>query len=189
VIRQMGVSSMATLFMCFQIPNMRNLLHLKALGIFALISGWFFLLLVSQILSLCAYSLTAPYPERRRAGNIVMYGLIGLIALALIVYLAANGGQMKAVIDFFGLSAVSFFPVVGWINAYIFGLINGDIVSAVLFPGAVHCFSSKNEFRLLRGCSADDRNAVQYAAGSQRGKSRCKEYESPRPDREKRSDG
>ncbi len=133
VIRQMGVSSMATLFMCFQIPNMRNLLHLKALGIFALISGWFFLLLVSQILSLCTYSLTAPYPKRRRAGNIVMYGLIGLIAMALIVYLAANGGQMKAVIDFFGLSAVSFFPVVGWMNAYIFGLINGDIVSAVLF--------------------------------------------------------
>lgn len=133
VVRQMGVSLMATLFMCFQIPNMRNMLHLDALGIFAVISGWFILLVVAQILALCAYSLTAPYPIRRKVGNFVLYGLIGLIGIGLIGYLGIRGGDMKAVIDYFSLPAVDFFPVIGWINAYIFGLMNGETVNALLY--------------------------------------------------------
>jgi len=133
VVRQMGVSLMATLFLCFQIPNMRNFLHLSGLGIFAVISGWFLMLLVAQILSLCTYSLTAPYPFRRRVGNIILYGWIGLIAIGMVGYLLARGGNMNALIDFFGLPVVDFYPVIGWINAYIFGLMDGEIVKAILF--------------------------------------------------------
>jgi hypothetical protein len=133
VIRQMGVSLMATLFMCFQIPNMRNFLHLNGVGIFAVISGWFLMLLVSQILALCIYSLTAPYPFRRKVGNILLYGYFGLVGVGLIIYLLVNGGNIQSIPAFFALPVVDFFPVIGWINAYIFGLMNGETGWAILF--------------------------------------------------------
>ena len=133
VIKQMGVSAMATLFMCFQIPNMRNLLHLNGLGIFAVTSAWFYILVCAQVVSLCTYSLTAPYPKRRRIGNYVMYGLIAAVVLGLGAYLLSRGGEMQSVIDYFGLPFIDFIPLVGWVNAYMMGLIGGETGSALMF--------------------------------------------------------
>jgi hypothetical protein len=133
VIRQMGISAMATLFMVFQIPNMRNLLHLDGLGIFAVTSSWFIVLVCAQIISLCIYSLTAPYPSRRRLGNYLMYGLIAAVVLGLALYLILKGGDMQAVLDYFGLPIMDYVPLVGWINAYMMGLILGDTGKALLF--------------------------------------------------------
>jgi len=133
VIKQMGVSAMATLFMCFQIPNMRNLLHLEGTGIFAVTSAWFSILVCAQVVSLCTYSLTAPYPKRRRIGNYIMYGLIAALVLGLGVYLLYRGGEMQAVIDYFGLPFMDYVPFVGWINAYMMGLIGGETGRALMF--------------------------------------------------------
>lgn len=133
VIRQMGISAMATLFMVFQIPNMRNLLHLDGLGIFAVTSSWFILLVCAQVVSLCVYSLTAPYPKRRRIGNYMMYGLIAVLVLGLVIYLLTKGGDMQAVLDYFGLPVIDYVPLVGWINAYMMGLISGETGKALLF--------------------------------------------------------
>jgi len=133
VIKQMGVSAMATLFMCFQIPNMRNLLHLNGTGIFAVTSAWFIILVCAQVVSLCTYSLTAPYPMRRRIGNYVMYGLIAALVLGLGVYLLSRGGEMQAVIDYFGLPFMDYIPFVGWINTYMMGLIGGETGRALMF--------------------------------------------------------
>ena len=133
VVRQMGMSALATLFMLFQIPNMRNLLHLSGTGIFAVTSGWFILLVCAQIVSLCTYSLTAPYPQRRRIGNYAMYGLIAAMVAGLGGYLLSRGGDMQAVLDYFGLPIIDYVPLVGWINAYVMGLIAGDTGKALLF--------------------------------------------------------
>ena len=133
VIRQMGISAMTSIFMLFQIPNMRNLLHLDGTGIFAVITGWFFMLICAQVVSLCVYSLTAPYPNRRRLGNYILYGLIGIVVLGLVGYLLSRGGDMMAVLDYFGLPVMDYVPMVGWINAYMMGLISGNTLKAVLF--------------------------------------------------------
>lgn len=133
VIKQMGVSAMATLFMCFQIPNMRNLLHLNGTGIFAVTSAWFIILVCAQVVSLCTYSLTAPYPKRRRIGNYVMYGLIAAVVLGLGAYLLSRGGEMQAVIDYFGLPVMDYIPLVGWINTYMMGLIGGETARPLMF--------------------------------------------------------
>ena len=133
VVRQMGISAMATFFMLFQIPNMRNLLHLNAVGIFAVISAWFAVLVCAQVLSLCIYSLTAPYPKRRRIGNYVMYAVIGAVVLGLIGFLLSKGGDYQAVPDYFELPVIDFVPLVGWINAYMTGLITGETGKALLF--------------------------------------------------------
>lgn len=133
VIKQMGVSAMATLFMCFQIPNMRNLLHLNGTGIFAVTRAWFIILVCAQVVSLCTYSLTAPYPKRRRIGNYVMYGLIAAVVLGLGAYLLSRGGEMQAVIDYFGLPVMDYIPLVGWINTYMMGLIGGETARPLMF--------------------------------------------------------
>lgn len=133
VVRQMGMSAMATLFMCFQVPNMRSLLHLDGTGIFAVISGWFIMLVCAQVVSLCTYSLTAPHPKRRRIGNYLMYGLIVLVTAGLAVYLLTRGGDMQAVPEYFDLPVIDFVPLAGWINAYVMGMITGETDTALLF--------------------------------------------------------
>lgn len=133
VVRQMGISAMASIFMVFQVPNMRNMLHLNATGIFAVISGWFIIMVCSQVVSLCTYSLTAPYPRRRQIGNYVLYGIIGVVVLGLVGFLLSRGGDMKAVLDYFSLPIIDFVPLAGWINAYMMGLIEGDTLKAILF--------------------------------------------------------
>ena len=133
VVRQMGISAMATIFMFFQVPNMRNMLHLDATGIFAVISGWFIIMVCSQVVSLCIYSLTAPYPMRRKIGNYVLYGIIGVVVLGLVGYLLSRGGDMQAVLDYFSLPVIDYVPLVGWINAYMMGLIAGDTLKAIVF--------------------------------------------------------
>ena len=133
VVRQMGVSAMATLFLCFQIPNMRNFLHLNGLGIFAVTSGWFIILLCAQVFSLCTYSLTAPYPRRRRMGKYLLYGMIVIVVFGLAAYLLSRDGDIQAILDYFGLPVIDFVPLVGWINAYMMGLITGETEKALLF--------------------------------------------------------
>lgn len=133
VVKQMGMSAMATVFMFFQISNMKNLLHLNGTGIFAVISAWFIILVCAQVVSLCTYSLTAPYPNRRRAGNYVLYGLIAALVLGLVAYLLSRGGEMNAVLEYFGLPFIDYVPLVGWINAYMMGMISGEIGKALLF--------------------------------------------------------
>lgn len=133
VIRQMGMSLLATLFLCFQIPNMRNLLHLDGKGIFAVISGWFIVLVCSQVISLSIYSLTAPHPKRRKTGNYLLYGITGAFVLGMIAFLAYKGGDMHAVLDYFAMPFVNYVPIVGWILAYVTGIITGDYLTALLF--------------------------------------------------------
>ena len=72
MIRQLGLSLLMTLFMCFQIPNLINFFGLDAMGIFAVLSGWFFLVMSVQASTLCIYSLTAPVPSRRSVGKYIL---------------------------------------------------------------------------------------------------------------------
>jgi len=112
---------------------MRNMLHLTGTGVFAVISGWFIIMLSSQVVSLCTYSLTAPHPMRRKIGNYVVYGLITVVIGGLGAYLLSRGGEVESVLDYFGLPLIDFVPLVGWVNAYMMGIITGDPGKSLMF--------------------------------------------------------
>ncbi len=133
IIRQMGMSALATLFMCFQIPNMVNFFGLTPTGIIAVLSGWFMLMLSVQSSTLCVYSLTAPYPSRRKAGKYILNGLMIVLVASLFIYFLYRNAELEAFLTFFQLPAVDFFPYVGWLSAYVKYMISGDFVRAFLF--------------------------------------------------------
>jgi hypothetical protein len=133
IFRQMGMSALTTLFMCFQIPNMINFFGLTATGVFAVLTGWFFLVFSVQASTLCIYSLTAPYPDRRKAGKYILNGLMAVLIVALFVYFLNGNAKIEAVFSFFQLPAVDFFPYVGWLSAYIKYMVSGEYIRALLF--------------------------------------------------------
>lgn len=133
IVRQMGTSALATLFMCFQIPNLVNFFGLSPRGIFAVLTGWFILMLSVQSSTLCIYSLTAPYPNRRRAGKYILNGLLIVLVAALFVYFLYHNAKLEALYSFFQLPVIDFFPYVGWLSAYIKYSISGDYLRALLF--------------------------------------------------------
>lgn len=126
IVGQMGTSLLATLFLLFQVANMRNLLFLDTKGIMALILGWFLTLVITQIVSLSVYSLTAPHPKRRKAGKYILYGLMGLLIGGLLIYVILKGGKPESVLDYFALPFMDYFPLIGWIDGFVTGMIVGD---------------------------------------------------------------
>lgn len=154
VIRQMGTSALATFFLLFQIPNMRNLLQLDGRGIFAVLSGWFVLLACMQIVSLCVYSLTAPHQKRRKTGNAVLYGFVAAFVAGLLMYLAVNRGEISAALGYFGLPFVQFVPFAGWMTAYVTGIAEGEYLTAMLFLLATVLFPAMG-LLLVRRTDAD----------------------------------
>ena len=132
MIRQLGLSLLMTLFMCFQIPNLINFFGLDAMGIFAMLSGWFFLVMSVQASTLCIYSLTAPVPSRRSVGKYILYGLAVVLGLGFIAFLALQKGDYTKIPEFFQLPIVGFFPFAGWLMGYVRYLIEGNVLLALL---------------------------------------------------------
>jgi|GEM_PF-409700 len=132
MIRQLGLSLLMTMFMCFQIPNLINFFGLDAMGIFAVLSGWFFLVMSVQASTLCIYSLTAPVPYRRSAGKYILYGLAVVLGLGFIAFLALQKGDYTKIPEFFQLPVVGLFPFAGWLMGYVRNLIDGNVFLALL---------------------------------------------------------
>lgn len=135
IVGQMGTSLLATLFLLFQVANMRNLLFLDTRGIIALVLGWFLTLVITQIVSLSVYSLTAPHPNRRKAGKYVLYGLMGILGAGLLGYVIMQGGKPESILDFFGLPFMDYFPLIGWIDGFVTGMIVGDYLKMFICLG------------------------------------------------------
>lgn len=142
IIRQMGTSALATLFLFFQIPNLRNFFGLDASGIAGVLLAWFLLLVSLQAISLSVYSLTAPHPARRKIGKYILYGIIAIVAVAFFAHLLLTGADLSRITAFFDSPLLNFVPLAGWMTAFATGIASGDIPTALLFLCLTLFFSS-----------------------------------------------
>ncbi len=133
IIRQMGTSALATLFLLYQGQNMRNLLGFGTFEIFIVLFAWFLMAFSSQIIALGLYSFTAAHPSRRRVGRIILRGFVLLLILGGIISLLRNGGNVDGLWSYFNWPGLDFFPLIGWINGFIGGMISRDWLRGFFF--------------------------------------------------------
>ena len=95
------------------------------------------LLIVIQLLSLLVYSYSNGDPKRKNTVRAVLYVYLGLMVLTALAVFQKNGGGIAGNFTRQSLRrTLEYFPVIGWTQGAVFGVINGDMRAAVDLHGA-----------------------------------------------------
>jgi hypothetical protein len=134
IIKQMGRSIVVSVFMLFQIANLRANFTLSIFKSVYVIIIYMMLVFISQMVSLVIYSFTNGNQRRKSAVKYTAMILL-LIVIAYIVYGMINRGT--EVIQEFFIFAV---PVSGWLLGMLVGVLSSNFVLLAISTGVIITF-------------------------------------------------
>lgn len=127
LIKQTGATLLGFVFLLFYSGMLMENFKVGPSGAVALIIFSVVLLLVIQFISLLIYSYSNGDANRKNRVRAVLYVYFGLMALTALAVLQKNGGGTQAVLAAIASPYLEYFPVIGWTQGAVFGIINGNM--------------------------------------------------------------
>jgi len=132
LIQQLGTSILVGLFIIFQYGWLSLTYGVTVPFLLLILLGYSVCLLCGQVTSMVIYSFTSGSDKNKR---IAKYGILALCAAAAgyIVYsgLSSKAGMLDGIVTAANSSAISLFPVAGWLKSAIIGAQSGQITYLV----------------------------------------------------------
>ena len=135
---QLGTAILASLYICFQIPNLMNNVGLDLRGALGLVLAWCLTIVTGRLLQLLFYTLCSARPGMRNTLRRAVYGLLLLLAASFVLYRRNSGeGILAAAVSFFNAPVTRYIPFWGWVKGFAGFAVSGDRTGALLCLGAV----------------------------------------------------
>lgn len=135
LIFQMAATIVGSVYLVFQIPNLRNL-GLGWMAIAAIFVAWIFLLLYQKLVSVLSYTLTATH-ERLRSYVYPFIGVIAALVLGIIgiSYLNHDRDIAATLLGTFGAKSARWIPLIGWYKGMIMAAVEKDLSGCLVYMG------------------------------------------------------
>lgn len=135
LIFQMAATIVGSVYLVFQIPNLRNL-GLGWMAITAIFVAWIFLLLYQKLVSVLSYTLTATH-ERLRSYVYPFIGVILALVLGIIGISYLNNGRdiVSTLLGTFGAKSTRWIPLIGWYKGMIMAAVENDLSGCLVYMG------------------------------------------------------
>ena len=135
LIFQMAETIVGSVYLVFQIPNLRNL-GLGWMAITAIFVAWIFLLLYQKLVSVLSYTLTATH-ERLRSYVYPFIGVILALVLGIIGISYLNNGRdiVATLLGTFGAKSARWIPLIGWYKGMIMAAVENDLSGCLGYMG------------------------------------------------------
>ncbi len=133
LLKQMGITVLAGIFILFQLPNLRNFFGLGVDAMVYIFIGYVLMLFLGNLFCIWLYAAVNQSPSRKRMVKIILMAL----AAAVLIWFGVEAtvtkdiyGSMIKVFDSFALTCI---PIMGWIKGFIMAAITGSWVEAVIW--------------------------------------------------------
>lgn len=130
---QMGIAVASSIYLLFQIPNLRNA-GLSVTTCLAIFLSYAFILYLSRLTAVFTYTVTATHEKFRKYIRPFVIGIIIILLVAFYCYTSVNGlGYFDSALKLFSNSSLDFIPIIGWISGLIFAVHNKNIILFSVF--------------------------------------------------------
>ncbi len=133
LVKQTGTTLLSFIFLLFCSGVLMENFRIGVSGVVALVVYSVAMLIVIQILSLLVYNFSNGDPKRKSAVRAVLYTFLGLMALTALAVFQKSGGGTQALYEAISSPYLEFFPIVGWAQGAVFGVIDGSVRTAAVY--------------------------------------------------------
>lgn len=133
LVSTIGKAILASLFIFYQIPNLRNMFGYGFKEIFALFFIYSIMTIFNQILSIGVYVFSNGKQNRKKVVQLLLYGFIGILIIGLIFIIQKE--QVNLLEGLFLLVDSKWFgymPVVGWVVMFFKGILTGSLINVII---------------------------------------------------------
>lgn len=137
LIKQMGATMLTTVFIFFQIPNLKMNFDMNNWTIVNLFIVYALVVFFSQLISMAVYIYSNGNESRKKLVKCIMYGALAALAVWVFIEYKSEGKVFEALFNVIDSAAFGFVPIIGWATMFIKAGVEVDImmyiVSIVLF--------------------------------------------------------
>lgn len=130
-----GKSMLASLFIFYQIPNLKNMFGFGFKEILALFFIYTVMVIFNQILSIAIYIFSHGNQNRKNLVRLI-YGFVGFVAVATYkIFQNEQVSILEAVCLLVDSEWFGYLPAIGWVTMFFKGIISGSLVSVIISLG------------------------------------------------------
>lgn len=134
VICSLGMMVFVGFYMIFQVPNLVMNVGMSLGGAFSLILAYMLVMMFAMLFQVTFYTVFSKVDVLRKNMYTIIAGLYGLIVVGLIVYMKVTGQNfVNAALHYFTGSKTFWVPFWGWLRAFCFYAVDGQMLKAYLF--------------------------------------------------------
>ena len=133
LLKQMGVTILASVFIVFQLPNLRNFFGLGADSLVYIFIGYVLMLFLGNLFCIWLYSTVSQSPSRKKVVKVILAALAAAVLIWFGVEAASTKDLYGSVIKVFDSFALTCIPIMGWIKGFIMAAIAGSWVEAIIW--------------------------------------------------------
>jgi len=131
-----GKTMLASIFIFYQIPNLKNFFGYGFMEILALFLIYTIMVFFSQILSMGVYVFSNGNQKRKNLVRLILYGfIVGIVVAVFIIYKKEQEGILKTLYLLTDSKWFGYLPVVGWSIMFFKGVITGSIANVIISLG------------------------------------------------------
>lgn len=112
---------------------MVNMFRMKLEDTAILIVGIILMLITVQLVTLMIFCLASCHPVRSTVIKYIIYAMAFFSVGAVIVSLFSNGINDESLYKALSAPFLDYVPVVGWMHGFVYGLINADLTSIIIY--------------------------------------------------------
>jgi predicted nucleic acid-binding Zn ribbon protein len=138
LIKQLGTTFLSAIFILYQVGTIRESFGLKSSAIFSIFIIYAIMIFFCQLMSIAIYIFTNGNQKRKKAVQVIFYGVLCLLALWIYFeYTQKNVTILTAVLNIVDNKLFHYIPVTGWATMFMKAAIEGNIlyigISLLLF--------------------------------------------------------
>lgn len=146
LIKQMGSTLVAAVFIIFQIPNLKMNFNVNSGTLVNIFLIYAFIVFFSQLISMAVYIFSNGNEGRKKLVKGTMYGVIIILAGMIYMEYRSANSFFAALLNFVDSTVFGFVPVIGWTTAFVKAGVEADAlmyivsIAFMLIVGAVIIF-------------------------------------------------
>ncbi|QSX06605.1 putative ABC exporter domain-containing protein [Sedimentibacter sp. zth1] len=127
--RQLGTSIWVGFFIFFQYSILHNTYGINFLGLLSIFIGYCLIFFCSQLTAMAIYSYTCNDDKKKKILKSVIIGVLSIILLYIFKDLFfTSTNKLQAIVSSVNAKWLNFIPIIGWLKAFVVGIISGDII-------------------------------------------------------------
>ncbi len=112
---------------------MINMFHLKVAQMLTMLLGILIMLFLVQLVTLMIFCLVSNNPKRVKIIRGIIYSMIFVPIGTVIVYVFSKGISYDSICEAISLKELEYIPFIGWLHGFIFGLVNENMQSMIIY--------------------------------------------------------